>query len=181
MAGDISSAVPSVLAVDPAPNFRLEWPVPLNSRKLMIPVVKAIVQALGVPSTGTKKEIVLIIEGKLARDGREPQNVRVGIVACEGMSDIFDLELIGEDGPFLSVQLQRAVAGDELAGTLEPVPGVSKGEGSHKGDSLSAELRQIKEKNESLKRHLSKMQTNLEEVTEHEVTLEGQLLLAERE
>ena len=100
MAGDISSAVPSVLAVDPAPNFRLEWPVPLNSRKLMIPVVKAIVQALGVPSTGTKKEIVLIIEGKLARDGREPQNVQVGIVACEGMSDIFDLELIGEDGPF---------------------------------------------------------------------------------
>ena len=148
MAGDISSAVPSVLAVDPAPNFRLEWPVPLNSRKLMIPVVKAIVQALGVPSTGTKKEIVLIIEGKLARDGREPQNVQV---ACEGMSDIFDLELIGEDRPLLSVQLQRAVAGDELAGTLEPVPGVSKGEGSHKGESLSAELRQIKEKNESLK------------------------------
>ena len=81
------------------------------------------------------------------------------------MSDTFDLELIAEDGPFLSVQLQRAVAGDELVGTLEPVPGVSEGEGSHEGDSLSAELRQVKEENESLKRHLTEMQTNLE-VTE---------------
>ena len=49
------------------------------------------------------------------------------------MKDTFDLELIGEDGPFLSVQLQRAVARDELVGTLEPVPGVSEGEGSHEG------------------------------------------------
>ena len=64
------------------------------------------------------------------------------------------------------MQLQRAVAGDELAGTLEPVPCVSEGEGSHEGDSLSAELRQVKEENESLKQHLTKMQTNLEEVTE---------------
>ena len=86
---------------------------------------------------GTKKEIVLIIKGKLAGDDRESQNVQMGIVACEGMSDTFDLELIGEDGPFLSVQVQRAVARDELACTLKPVPGVSKGEGSHEGDSLS--------------------------------------------
>ena len=49
------------------------------------PVMKAIVQALGFPIAGTKKEIVLIIEGKLVGDGQEPQNVRVCIVACEGM------------------------------------------------------------------------------------------------
>ena len=76
---------------------------------------------------------MLIIEGKLTVDGQEPQNVQVGIVACEGTPDTFDLELIGEDGPFLSVQLQRAVARDELVGTLEPVPGVSEVEGSHEG------------------------------------------------
>ena len=167
MAGDVSSAVPSTWAVDLALDFHLERPVPLNSQKFTIPVVQAIVQAFGLPSMGTKKEIVLIIEGKLAGDGREPQNVQVGIVACDGMSDAFDLELIGEDGPFHSVQLQRAVARDELAGTLEPVPCISEGEESHEGDSLSAELRQVKEENESLKRHLSETQTNFEEVTGH--------------
>ena len=103
---------------------------------------------------------MLIIEGKLAGDCQEPQNVQVDTLACEGMSDTFDLDLI--DGPFLSVQLQKAVARDELAGTLEAVPSVSEGEGSHEGDSLSAELRQVKEENKSLKRHLSAMHTNLE-------------------
>ena len=116
MAGGVSSAVPSSLSVDLALDFHVEWPVPLNSWKLTIPVVKAMAQALGLPSTGTKKEIMLITEGKLAGDGREPQNVKVGIVAGEGL-DTFDLELIGKDGSFLSVQLQRAVARDELAGT----------------------------------------------------------------
>ena len=53
---------------------------------------------------------MLIIEGKLTGDGQEPQNVQVGIVACEGRSDTFDLELIGQNGSFLSVQLRRAVA-----------------------------------------------------------------------
>ena len=72
MAAGVSSAVPSALAVNLAPDFHLERLVLLNSWKLTIPVVKAIAQALGLPSTGTKKEIVLIIEGKLAGDGREP-------------------------------------------------------------------------------------------------------------
>ena len=69
MAGDVSSAMPIVLAVNLTPDFHLERPVPLNSRKLTIPVVKAIEQALDLPSMRTKKEIVLIIEGKLAGDG----------------------------------------------------------------------------------------------------------------
>ena len=71
MAGSDSSSVPGVLTIDLAPDFCLEYPIPLNLRKLMISVMKAITQALNLPSTGTKEETVLI-EGKLTEDGREP-------------------------------------------------------------------------------------------------------------
>ena len=73
---------PHAVTVDLAPDFCLEHPVPLNLRKLTISVVKAIAQALSLPSTGTKEETVLMIEGKLTEGGREPQNFQVGIVAA---------------------------------------------------------------------------------------------------
>ena len=60
-----------VLTVDLVPGFCLEYPIPLNSRKLTISVMKAITQALNLLSSGTKEETVLI-EGKLTEDGREP-------------------------------------------------------------------------------------------------------------
>ena len=127
-------------------------------------VVKAIARALSLPSTETKEETVLMIEGKLTEGGREPQNVQVGIVAREGMPDTLDMELIGEDGPFLSVQPQRAVARDALAGALELDPGDPEGEGSH--DRPSSELQQVMEENDSLKQRLSEMQDKLNKVTE---------------
>ena len=47
-------------------------------------------------------------------------------MACEGIPDTFDLELISKDRPFLSMQLLSAVTRDALAGTLEPAPSDSK-------------------------------------------------------
>ena len=46
---------------------------------------------------------MLMIEGKLAEDGHEPQNVQVSIVARE-KSDTLDMGLIGEDGPLRTIQ-----------------------------------------------------------------------------
>ena len=92
-----------LFTVELALDFYLECPVLLNSQKLTISVVKAIAQVLSIPNTEMKEETVLMIEGKLVEDGREPQNIQVGVVACETMPGTFDLKLISENGPFLIV------------------------------------------------------------------------------
>ena len=86
---------------------------------------------------------MLMIEGKLTEDGQEPQIVQVGIVTHKGMPDKLDMELIGKDEPFLSIQLQRAAMTDALVGTLESDPGDSEEEESQKDDSPSTELQQV--------------------------------------
>lgn len=72
MAGSDSLFISRVLTVNLAPEFCLKHPVPLNSRKFTIAVVKAIVQVLSLPSTTTKEEIALMIEGKLMEECQEP-------------------------------------------------------------------------------------------------------------
>ena len=78
----------AVVTVALSPDFSLECPVLLNSRKLTISVLKAITRALYLPSKGTKEETVLMIEGNFAEYGQEPQNVQVNIVAREGSSKV---------------------------------------------------------------------------------------------
>ena len=80
------------------------------------------------------------------------------------MPDTLGMELISEDGPFLSVQLQRAVTRDALAGALELDSGDPEREGSH--DSPSTELQRVMEENDSLKQRLSETQDELNKVTE---------------
>ena len=51
--------------------------LPLNSRKLMAPYVRAIAESMGLPTKASADEVLQLIEGKLAEEGREPRNVQV--------------------------------------------------------------------------------------------------------
>ena len=57
-----STVQDAVVTVALSPDFSLERPVLLNLRKLTISVLKAIAQALKLPSTRTKEETMLMIE-----------------------------------------------------------------------------------------------------------------------
>ena len=166
MAESSSSTVQdAVVTVTLSLDFSLKRPVLLNSQKLTISVLKAIAQALNLPSTGTKEETVLMIEGKLSEDGQKPQNVQVGIVAREGEQGILDMELIGEDGPFLSMGLQRAASRDALDDAIESGLSAPEGEGSQDGDSPSTELQQVREENDIFKQRIYDLETQLCQVT----------------
>ena len=151
------------LVVDLSPDFSLERPVPLTSRKLNISVIKAIVRTLQLPSTGTKEETVLIIEGKLAEDGHEPQNVQISIIAREE-SDMLDMELIGEDGPFHQVELKRAATGSTAEVGTEQEASDSEPEDDNDNHTVT-ELRQLGEENDHLKERVSELEAQLAKVT----------------
>jgi hypothetical protein len=166
MTENSNRTVPTTVSVELSPDFALECAVPLNSRKLTISIVKAIAQALSLPGTGSKEETLLMIEGKLAEDGCEPQNVQIMITGREGTTDVLDMELIGEDGPFLSIVLQRVTTRNAPQGVLDEEPGDFEGEGGHERDNPSSELQVVREENDLLKQRLSEMQAQLDKVTE---------------
>ena len=163
--------LPRTVTVDLAPDFVLERAVPLNSRRLTIAILKAIAQALSLPGTGIKEETVLMIEGKLAEDNYEPQNVQVSIVAREGTPGALDMELIGENGPFLSVGLQRTATGNAPKGVLGQEPSDSEGEGDHECDDTSSELQLVREENAVLKQRIRELQVQLDKVIERTKSL----------
>ena len=117
---------------------------------------------------GTKEETVLMIKGKLAEDGLEPQNVQVSIVTREGMPGALDMELIGEDGPFLRVGLQRTATGTVLKGVLDPA--IPK-EGDHECDDTSSELQLVCEENAVLKQRILELQVQLDKMTDRTKSL----------
>ncbi len=57
--------------------FSWTRPVPLTSRKLSGPLVKANATAIGLPSTGSKEEKLQIVEGRLGKRGYDSPNVQV--------------------------------------------------------------------------------------------------------
>ena len=87
-------------------------------------------------------------------------------MAREGEQGILDMELIGEDGSFLSVGLQRAASRDALDDAIESGPSSPEGEGSQDGDSPSTELQQVREENYILKQQICDLETQLGQVTE---------------
>ena len=87
-------------------------------------------------------------------------------MAREGEQGILDMELISEDGPFLSVGLQRAASRDALDDAIESGPSAPEGDGSQDGDSPSTELQQVREENDILKQRICDLKTQLGQVTE---------------
>ena len=72
----------------------------LNSKRLTAGQLRRLAMALEVPSSGGPVDTRLIIEGKLAEMGRQPQNVQV---VLEGTSPTAGLSLRDETGTFVTV------------------------------------------------------------------------------
>ena len=51
--------------------------LPLNSKWLLTPYVRELVEELGLPTRTTTDEVRQLIEGDLTTKGREPRNVQV--------------------------------------------------------------------------------------------------------
>ena len=86
-------------------------------------------------------------------------------MALEGEQGILDMELIREDGPFLSVGLQREASRDALDDAIESGPSAPEGEGSQDDDSPSTKLQQVGEENDILKQRICDLETQLGQVT----------------
>ena len=52
---------------------------PLNSRKLVTPLVHQLAVAMGLPVEASPADVRQMIEGQLISEGCEPQNVQVGL------------------------------------------------------------------------------------------------------
>ena len=72
----------------------------LNSCRITADVVRRIAGTLGFPDTGaTREEMLLIVEGKLRDNGREPRNIQVFILEHD-RSKSPTIELRDEDSVF---------------------------------------------------------------------------------
>ena len=103
----LTAAVEQVLVELPE-DFSLTRPVPLNSRKLTAPLVKAIATALGLPDSGFEEETLQMIEGKLGDEGFDFPNVIVSIVVSGEDQSVLSMQLIAAQGVFLQVGLRKA-------------------------------------------------------------------------
>ena len=69
--------------------------------------MRRIARTLGLPDTGaTGKEMLLIVEGKLRDDGREPRNVQVFVLEHRG-SESPTIELRDADSAFERIELEQ--------------------------------------------------------------------------
>ncbi len=137
-----------VVATELPTGFSLTRPVPLNSRKLTVPVIKAIAVAMGLPDTGSKEETILMIEGKLVDEGRGTPDVQVAMEAPEDPQKIV-LQLLDAEGAFLRIGLQRAEEdrlGDTDDGGEDPT------------------MEQMQDENRLLTEEVSSMSTKLQNI-----------------
>ncbi len=137
-----------VVATELPTGFSLTRPVPLSSRKLTVPMIKAIATAMGLPDTGSKEETILMIEGKLVDEGRGTPDVQV---ASEDPQKIV-LQLLDA---LLRIGLQRAE--DRLGDTDD---GETEGEEGHEDPTLE----QMQDENRLLTEEVSSMRTKLQNV-----------------
>ncbi len=142
--------------------FSLTRPVPLSSRKLTVPVIKAIAIAMGLPDTGSKEETLLMIEGKLVEEERCTPDVQLAMEAPEDPQKIV-LQLLDAEGAFLRIGLQRAedrLGEDRLGDTDE---GETDREEGHK-EGADPTLEQMQDENRLLTEEVSSMRTKLQSV-----------------
>ncbi len=135
--------------------FSLTRPVPLSSRKLTAPVLKAIAAAMGLPDTGSKEETLLMIEGKLVEHGRGAPDVQVAMEAPEDPQKIV-LQLLDAEGTFLRIGLRRAE-------DTEPEPRDTEADADGE-EGHEAMLEQTQEENRLLTEEVSSTRTKLENV-----------------
>ena len=62
--------------------------LPLNSRKLTIPLLKQLSRGLGLPTTASLEGTRQLIEGKLKEMGREPKRMQVSVKRKLGMKPL---------------------------------------------------------------------------------------------
>ncbi len=146
-----------VVATELPTGFSLTRPVPLSSRKLTVPVIKAIATAMGLPDTGSKEETLLMIEGKLVDEERGTRDVQVAMEAPEDPQKIV-LQLLDAEGAFLRIGLQRAE--DRLD---EDRLDDSETDGGEEGHEEGA-LEQMQGENRLLTEEVSSMRTKLQNV-----------------
>ena len=73
---------------------------PLSSRRLTSVFINQLAAAMGLPTKASAAEVLLIIEGRLSDDEREPSNVQVVAKELEDGSGVH-LQLQDIDGIFL--------------------------------------------------------------------------------
>ena len=75
-------------------------PLPLNSKKITVAMLKQLARGLEVPTTSGGDELRQLVEGKLGDMGHEPRNTQLSVVTREnGVT----LTLQDADGIFLTV------------------------------------------------------------------------------
>ena len=141
----------------------LTRPVPLSSKRLTAPVLKAIVTMLGLPATGSKEETLQMIEGKLGDEGHEAPNVQVAIVATED-PQILNLSLLAAEGTFLECALRRVEDTGPDGPHMEGPRDAEDREVPEGGDDHAPTLEEVQGQNRLLKEEVSAMNTKLESV-----------------
>ena len=142
-----------VVATELPTGFSLTRPVPLSSRKLTVPVIKAIATAMGLPDTGSKEETLLMIEGRLVEEERGTPDVQVAMEAPEDPQRVV-LQLLDAEGTFLRIRLHRAVEPG-----LGDIDDDADAEGHEEGDDPTLE-----DENRLLTEEVSSLRTKLQSV-----------------
>ena len=88
-------------------DFLVGRPLPLNSQRLTVALIKRIATALKLLVVGSKEDLPATIEGKLDLSRHEHQNVQV-VVMVGGESEQALLQLVGAEGHFLQIALPGA-------------------------------------------------------------------------
>ena len=140
---DLQAVAVAEMEVDLTSDFSWTRPVPLTSRKLTGPLVRAMALALGLPSTGSKEETLQMIEAELSQKGFNSPDVQVSINPVEteqeqeGLStNLWCLQLIAARGAFLQVSLRRA----EIPGAEDSEVDPSEVSGSAEIETLTRDL-----------------------------------------
>ena len=112
----------------------------LNSSRVATDVVKRIAVQLGLPSTASRADTQLMVEGQIQGLGYEPRNVQVRITDSA--------QLMDAEGAFLRVEVP---AENPEEGTGENSrPGAEAGGETEEGEALRTQLEEARAQNEDL-------------------------------
>lgn len=129
--------------------------LPLNSKRLKAGHIKRLATALDLPTAASAEELRQIIDGQLAEEGRETQNIQVVLSGADPSAE-FSLE--DEGGRFLTVPQRE----EEEEVHEEPQGPGEEEEGQGLGD-LRQELEALAEENEALKAEVRGLERKLSE------------------
>ncbi len=132
-------------------------PLPLNSRRLTVVLLKQLAKGLEVPDTGSSDEIRQLIEGKLGVMGRDPRNVQVLLQETERGGAHLGLQ--DAEGVFLEVEPESPAEDPPPGASIDDSRGGDNPEGEL--DVLRQALTESQERNEALESDVRRMQEEL--------------------